>query len=97
VLSTEYLVLNTGNYDKERQTLKLIKDINANWKRGLLAVAIFIGIWIVVFFIAFMTAFGNDTPMARTILEGVELFAIIANPLWGIPIAFFIRVYTKRK
>jgi hypothetical protein len=83
--------------DRERRILNLLGDIKRNWKQGIWAVAIFIGIWIVVFFIAFMTAFGNDTPMARTILEGVELFAIIANPLWGIPIAFFIGVYTKRK
>jgi hypothetical protein len=44
-----------------------------------------------------MTAFGNDTPLARTILEGVGLFAIIANPLWGIPLAFLIGIYTKRR
>jgi hypothetical protein len=44
-----------------------------------------------------MTAFGNDTPMARTILKGFELFAIIANPLWCIPLAFLIGVYSKRK
>jgi hypothetical protein len=31
------------------------------------------------------------------ILKGVELFAIVANPLWGIPIAFLIGVYSKRK
>jgi hypothetical protein len=55
------------------------------------------GIWIAVFFIAFMTAFGNDSPMARAILNGVELFAIIANPLWGIPIAFLIGIYWKKK
>jgi hypothetical protein len=85
------------NYDKERHILKLIDDIKANWKRGLLAVAVFIGIWIVVFFIGFMTAFGNDSPMARAILNGVELFAIIANPLWGIPIAFLIGIYWKKK
>jgi hypothetical protein len=30
-------------------------------------------------------------------LKGVELFAIVANPLWGIPIAFLIGVYSKRK
>jgi hypothetical protein len=58
---------------------------------------IFIAVWIVVFFIAFMTAYGNDSPMARTILGGVELFVIIANPLWGIPLAFLIGIYTKRK
>jgi hypothetical protein len=44
-----------------------------------------------------MTAFGNDTPLAGTILKGVEMFAIIANPLWGIPLAFLIGIYTKRK
>jgi hypothetical protein len=44
-----------------------------------------------------MTALGNATPLARTILRGVELFAVIANPLWGIPIAFLIGIYSKRK
>jgi hypothetical protein len=97
VLYIECILLNTGNYDKERHILKLIDDIKANWKRGLCAVAIFIVVWIVVFFIAFMTAFGNDSPMARAILKGFELFVIIANPLWGIPIAFLIGIYTKRK
>jgi hypothetical protein len=48
-------------------------------------------------FIAFLTAFGNDSPMARAILKGFELFTIIANPVWGIPIAFLIGIYTKRK
>ena len=85
------------NYDKESHILKLINDIKANWKRGLLAVAVFIAVWIVVFFIAFMTALGNDSPMARAILNGVELFVMFANPLWAIPIAFLIGVYTKRK
>ncbi|HWS22018.1 MAG TPA: hypothetical protein VN227_05220, partial [Methanoregula sp.] len=61
------------------------------------AVGIFIAVWIMVFFIAFMTALGNDTPLARTTLKGVELFAIVANPLWGIPLAFLIGVYSKRK
>ena len=55
------------------------------------------GIWIAVFFIAFMTAFGNESPMARAILKGVELFAIVAYPLWGIPIAFLIGIYWKKK
>jgi len=85
------------NYEKERHILKLTDDIKANWKRGLLAVALFIGIWIVVFFIAFMTAFGNDSPMAGAILKGFGLFAIIANPFWGIPIAFLIGIYWKKK
>jgi hypothetical protein len=44
-----------------------------------------------------MTAFGNDSPLARTILRGFGMFAIVANPLWGIPAAFLIGVYSKRK
>jgi hypothetical protein len=77
--------------------LEFANDLSVNWKRGLRAVGIFIAVWIVVYSIAFMTALGNDTPLAGMILRGVELFAIIANPLWGIPIAFLIGVYSKRK
>jgi hypothetical protein len=51
----------------------------------------------VVFFIAFMTALGNDTRLARTILKGVELFFLIANPLWGIPAAFLLGALSKEK
>jgi len=84
-------------YCKERRILKFKKDITGNWKRGVGAVGIFILVWIVIFFIAFMTAFGNDSPMARTILGGFGLFAVVANPVWGIPAAFLIGVYSKRK
>jgi hypothetical protein len=83
--------------NRERCFLKLLDDLTANWRRGLWAVGIFIAVWMVVYFIAFMTALGNDTPFARMTLKGVELFAIVANPLWGIPIAFLIGVYSKRK
>jgi hypothetical protein len=78
------------NYGSERSLPEFKNDIPGNWKRGLWAVWIFIAVWIVVFFIAFMTALANDTPFAGTILRSVELFAIVANPLWGIPIAFLI-------
>jgi len=84
-------------HDRERRILNLLDNIKANWKRGLLAVAIFIAAWIAVFLIAFMIAFGSDSPMARAILKGFELFTIIANPVWGIPLAFLIGVYCKRK
>jgi len=86
----------TKNY-RERRFLTFKNDITGNWKRGLWAVGIFIAVWMVVYFIAFMTALGNDTPFARMTLKSVELFAIVANPLWGIPIAFLIGVYSKRK
>ena len=81
----------------ERRFLTFKNDITGNWRRGLWAVGIFIAVWVVVYFTAFMTALGNDTPVARTILRGVELFAIAANPLWGIPLAFLIGVYSKKK
>lgn len=84
-------------YCRERCILTFRNDITRNWKRGLWAVGIFVAVWIGVIFIAFMTALGNATPLARTILRGVELFAVIANPLWGIPIAFLIGIYSKRK
>jgi len=84
-------------YARERCSLNLLDDIKENWKRGLWAVAIFIAVWLAVYCIAFMTAFGNDSPMARTVLKGIELFVVIANPLWGIPIAFFIGIYWKKK
>jgi len=81
----------------ERRFLTFKNDITGNWRRGLWAVGIFIAVWMVVYFIAFMTVLGNDTPVARTILRGVELFAVVANPLWGIPLAFLIGVYSKKK
>ena len=71
--------------------------IRENGKRGLAAVGIYLAVWIFVFFIAFMTALGNDTPMARTVLRGIEVFALVAHPLWGIPAAFLIGVFSKGK
>ena len=85
------------NYDTERHILKLIDDIKANWKRGLWAVAVFIGIWIVVFFIAFMTAFGNDTPLARTILGGVGTVCHHCKPVVGNSHRFFCRGLHKKE
>ena len=63
-----------------------MKNRLLNWRGGLTGVAIFVVIWVVVWFIAFMTAFGNDSPAAQAILHGVAAFAVVANPLWGIPV-----------
>jgi hypothetical protein len=60
----------------------------SNWCGGLAGVAIFVLIRAVAFFIAFMTAFGNDSPAARAILHGFGAFALVANPLWGVPVAY---------
>jgi len=35
----------------------------------------------VVFFIANITAFGNDTPQGRVILQAVSVFSFSLNPL----------------
>lgn len=70
-----------------------LRPVLANWKGGLVAVGLFLVCWAVVFFIAFMTALGNDTPFARCVLAGVEVFALIANPLWGIPCAYIAGAY----
>jgi hypothetical protein len=49
---------------------------------------VFVILWAGVFFLAFMTAFGNDSPAAQVILHGAAAFFVIANPLWGIPAAY---------
>ncbi len=61
-----------------------------NYKGGLVGVIIVLVITIMVYFIGFMTALGNDTPTARKILDFVGSFIIIANPLWTCPLAYAI-------
>ena len=65
-----------------------MKEVLLNWRGGLTGVAVFAIIWGVVFFIAFMTAFGNPSPVASAILNGAGAFFVIANPLWGVPVAY---------
>jgi hypothetical protein len=66
----------------------VMKNYIFNWRGGLIGIAVFLLLWVVVLFIAFMTAFGNNTPEARVILQGVSVFFYIANPLWGFPLAY---------
>lgn len=65
-----------------------MKEILLNWRGGLTGVAVFVLIWATVFFIAFMTAFGNPSPAAQAILHGAGAFFVIANPVWGVPVAY---------
>jgi hypothetical protein len=65
-----------------------LKKCLFNWRGGLTGVAVFLLLWVAVFFIAFMTAFGNDSPASRAVLRAVAAFAIVANPLWGVPVAY---------
>jgi len=74
-----------------------LKIIISHWQGGLIGIAMFLLLWAVVFFIAFMTAFGNDTPEARIILQGVSVFAAVANPLWGIPLSYCAGAVGMRK
>ena len=74
-----------------------LKDSITNWRGGLTGIFVFLLLWALVFFIAFMTAFGNDTPEARVILQGVSIFIIIANPLWGIPLSYCAGVVLVKK
>jgi hypothetical protein len=59
-----------------------------NWRGGLIGIALFLLLWAGVYFIAVMTALGNDTPEARFILNGFSVFVAVANPLWGIPLSY---------
>ena len=59
-----------------------------NWRGGLIGIALFLLLWAGVYFIAVMTALGNDTPQARLILNGFSVFTAAANPLWGIPLSY---------
>jgi hypothetical protein len=69
----------------------------SNWRGGLIGIAVFLLVWSVVFFVAFMAAFGNETPVARIILHVFSVFMYLANPLWGIPLAYCFGAVVVRK
>jgi hypothetical protein len=73
------------------------RTLQFNWRGGLTGTVIFFALWGSVFFVAFMTALGNDTPQARLILQGIEIFGIIANPVWGLPCAYVLGAYLFRQ
>lgn len=68
----------------------------ANWRGGCTALALFLLLWTAMYFIAFMAALGNDTPEARLVLSGFEYAALVANPVWGIPLAYIAGSYALR-
>jgi hypothetical protein len=61
----------------------------SNLRGGIIGVLIYLVISGVLFFVAFMAAFGNDTPTARLILQTVEIYFLVANPLWAVPLSYF--------
>lgn len=64
-----------------------------NWHSGLKGVAFVLVLTGTVYFIAFMTAFGNPTPAARATLGAIEVFFRLANPLYTLPIAYIAGAY----
>jgi len=69
---------------------RLARELAGNWKGALIGVTLFMLLWLAVFFWAFMIAFGNVTSWTGPMLRIIELFFIVANPLWGIPAALIL-------
>ena len=67
-----------------------VRDALSNIRGGLVGVLICLIITALVYGTAFMIAFGNDTHTARAILAFAEVFFMVANPLWTIPISYFL-------
>jgi len=61
-----------------------------NIRGGLTGVIIYLMVTAAVFFIAFMTALGNDSSGARAVLALSKIFFLVANPLWAVPLAWFL-------
>lgn len=74
-----------------------LDSVVSNWRGGLAGIAIFLLVWAAFFFIAFMTAFGNESPEARIILQVFSVFALVANPVWGIPLAYIAGAMVLRR
>lgn len=68
-----------------------------NYRGGIIGVLCSTIIYVTVYFIAFMTAFGNDTPNSRFILKVAELFFKIAYPLWYYPLAYVLGAHFIKK
>lgn len=70
-----------------------VRNTLSNLWGGLAGVLICLVSTILMNFIAFMVAFGNNTAVARNILIFEEIFFLVANPVWTIPISYFLGSY----
>jgi hypothetical protein len=70
-----------------------VRSALTNYRGGLIGVLIYLVITALVFFCAFMAAFGNDTPTARLVLQVAALWFAIANPIWAIPLSYLAGGY----
>jgi hypothetical protein len=79
---------------KERKNMQSnVRNALSNIRGGLAGVFIYLVITILAYFLAFMVAFGNNTAVARSILAFEEIFFLVANPLWTIPLSYFLGGY----
>ncbi len=61
-----------------------------NIRGGLTGVIVYLIITALIYFAAFMAALGNDTPAARFILAVAGTYALVAYPLWAVPISYIL-------
>jgi hypothetical protein len=69
---------------------RLAREMAGNWVGALIGVSFFMLLWLAVFSGAFLIAFGNETAWTGTVLRVMDMFFLIANPLWGIPAALIL-------
>lgn len=61
-----------------------------NIRGGLLGVLVYLGISVFIYALAFMAAFGNDTPGARFILAVAGIYFFVAHPVWAVPVSYVL-------
>jgi hypothetical protein len=61
-----------------------------NIRGGFTGVLVYLVFTVIVYFAAFMAALGNDTPVARLVLAFAETYAIVAYPLWAVPLSYIL-------
>lgn len=69
---------------------RLAQEMADNAKGALIGITLYMLLWLAAFFGAFMITFGNETVWTGTALRALNLFFLVANPLWGIPAALIL-------
>lgn len=70
-----------------------VRKAITNIRGGLSGILVYLVITVIIFLAAFMASLGNDTPTARFIVESAAVWFLVANPLWAIPLAYFVGGY----
>jgi len=77
----------------KEEVVSFLREAAGSLNGALIGVTIFMLLWLAVFSGAFMVAFGNGAPWTGTALRAMDLFFVIANPLWGVPASFVLGAY----